>query len=259
MNQYKRQEVSDESIALTQFEIRKAGDRGLGDYGWLKSWHTFSFDQYHDPDQIGFSDLIVLNDDYLRAGAGFDTHRHENMEIFSYVLTGALEHKDSMGTGSVMRPGDVQLMSAGTGVLHSEFNPSTTEPVHFLQIWIAPNRTGLEPGYRKAYFNAAEKRGKLRLIISSDGKSGSLKLHQDAKVLVGLLDGDEQFLYEIDRGRYIYVHIVRGELTLNDEVLKEGDGVRVRGGTSLKFSRGKEAEVLIFDLVGKELPTSDVF
>src|SRR5580765_8069724 len=175
---------------MNPFEVRRAEERGLADHGWLKSRHTFSFGDYRDPKQVGFSDLLVINDDRVRPAAGFGTHPHRDMEIFSYVLSGALEHKDSMGTGSVIHPGDVQLMSAGNGVLHSEFNASKSEPVHFLQIWIVPNQTGIKPGYQQANFSNAEKRGRLRLVISSDGQAGSLTVHQDAKVFAGLLDGE---------------------------------------------------------------------
>jgi redox-sensitive bicupin YhaK (pirin superfamily) len=172
-------------------DIRSASDRGLADFGWLKSRHTFSFGHYHDPKQEGFSDLLVINDDRVTPGRGFGTHPHRDMEIFSYVLDGALEHKDSMGTGSVIRPGDVQMMSAGTGVRHSEFNSSATDALHFLQIWIVPGAKGVAPRYQQVHFAAEEKRGRLRLIISPEGTDGSLAVHQDARVYAGLFDGDE--------------------------------------------------------------------
>ncbi len=235
-------------------EIRRAEERGIADFGWLKSRHTFSFGHYHDERQIGFSDLLVINDDRVRASGGFGTHPHRDMEIFSYVLSGALEHKDSMGTGSVIRPGDVQLMSAGTGVMHSEFNHSKSDPTHFLQIWIVPEEGGVAPRYQQANFSDTEKRGKLRLVISRNGEAGSLKIHQDVKVFAGLLDGAEQFSHVVPPNRYAYVHVARGELTLNGELVKEGDGVRVRTATRLDFSQGKNAEILVFDLRDNELP-----
>jgi redox-sensitive bicupin YhaK (pirin superfamily) len=235
-------------------EIRSATDRGIADFGWLKSRHTFSFGHYHDPEQEGFSDLLVINDDRVTPGRGFGTHPHRDMEIFSYVLDGALEHKDSMGTGSVIRPGDVQMMSAGTGVRHSEFNSSATDALHFLQIWIVPGRKGVAPRYQQVHFAPEEKRGRLRLIISPEGTGGSLTVHQDARVYAGLFDGAEQASLSLDAGRYAYVHVARGSVELNGQRLAEGDGVRVRDVRQLELARGEGAEVLVFDLRPNELP-----
>jgi redox-sensitive bicupin YhaK (pirin superfamily) len=236
------------------FEIRKAEQRGVADFGWLRSCHTFSFGQYSDPHQMGFSDLLVINDDTVAPGGGFGAHPHADMEIFTYVLDGALEHKDSLGTGSVIHPGDVQAMSAGTGVRHSEFNHSKEEPVHFLQIWIVPDKNGIAPRYQQTHFSENEKRGKLRVILSSTGADGSLKVQQDVAVFAGLFDGKESFTKTIEPGRYAYIHIARGVLTVNGHSLKAGDGVRIRTDGELKFSNGTNAEVLVFDLRGQELP-----
>ncbi|WP_455231282.1 pirin family protein [Geopseudomonas aromaticivorans] len=235
-------------------EIRPAAARGLANFGWLYSQHSFSFGSYYDPQHMGFSDLLVINDDRVRQGRGFDTHPHRDMEIFSYVLEGALEHKDSMGTGSVIRPGDVQMMSAGTGIRHSEYNASREEPVHFLQIWIVPNRKGVTPRYQQQHFAAAEKRGKLRLIISPDGAEGSLSVHQDARVYAGLFDGAEQQRFELPADRFAYIQVVRGALTVNGQRLSAGDGARLRNVREIDFSAGEDAEVLLFDLRPNELP-----
>ena len=235
-------------------EIRPAAARGLANFGWLYSQHSFSFGSYYDPQQMGFSDLLVINDDRVRQGRGFDTHPHRDMEIFSYVLDGALEHKDSMGSGSVIRPGDVQMMSAGTGIRHSEYNASREEPVHFLQIWIVPNRKGVTPRYQQQHFAAAEKRGRLRLIISPDGAEGSLSVYQDARVYAGLFDGAEQQRLELPADRYAYLHVARGALTVNGQRLNAGDGARLRYVREIDFSAGDNAEVLLFDLRPVELP-----
>ena len=235
-------------------EIRPAAERGLANFGWLYSQHSFSFGSYCDPQHMGFSDLLVINDDRVRAGRGFDTHPHRDMEIFSYVLEGALEHKDSMGTGSVIRPGDVQMMSAGSGVRHSEYNASREEPVHFLQIWIVPDRKGVAPRYQQRHFSAAEKRGKLRLIISPDGADGSLSVYQDARVYAGLFDGAEQQRFELAENRFAYIQVARGALTVNGQRLSAGDGARLRNVREIDFSGGEDAEVLLFDLRPRELP-----
>ena len=236
-------------------EIRPAGDRGLAKLGWLHSRHSFSFGSYYDPEQVGFSDLLVINDDQVQPGRGFDTHGHRDMEIFSYVLEGALEHKDSMGTGSVIRPGDVQMMSAGTGIRHSEFNASRQEPVHFLQIWIIPNRQGVTPRYQQQRFADAEKRGRLRLIISPDGAEGSLSVYQDARIYAGLFDGAERQVLTLPENRHAYVHVVRGALEVNGQRLSAGDGARLRQVRELTFAQGENAEVLVFDLRPVELPS----
>ena len=235
-------------------EIRPAAARGLANFGWLYSQHSFSFGSYYDPQHMGFSDLLVINDDRVRQGRGFDTHPHRDMEIFSYVLEGALEHKDSMGTGSVIRPGDVQMMSAGSGIRHSEYNASREEPVHFLQIWIVPNRKGVTPRYQQQHFAAAEKRGRLRLIISPDGAEGSLSVYQDARVYAGLFDGAEQQRFELPANRFAYIQVVRGALTVNGQRLTAGDGARLRNVREIDFSAGEDAEVLLFDLRPNELP-----
>ena len=236
-------------------ELRPAGDRGLAKLGWLHSRHSFSFGSYYDPEQVGFSDLLVINDDQVQPGRGFDTHGHRDMEIFSYVLEGALEHKDSMGTGSVIRPGDVQMMSAGTGIRHSEFNASRQELVHFLQIWIIPNRQGVTPRYQQQRFADAEKRGRLRLIISPDGAEGSLSVYQDARIYAGLFDGAERQGLTLPENRHAHVHVGRGALEVNGQRLSAGDGARLRQVRELTFAQGENAEVLVFDLRPVELPS----
>jgi len=236
-------------------EIRRAADRGLANFGWLQSRHTFSFGGYFDPRQVGFSDLLVINDDRVSPGRGFDTHGHRDMEIFSYVLEGGLQHRDSMGTGSVIRPGDVQMMSAGSGMMHSEFNASREELVHFLQIWIVPDRKGVAPRYQQQHFTAGEKRGRLRLIISPDGDHGSLSVYQDVRVYAGLFDGDEQQALTLPAGRFAYVHVARGSIEVNGARLDEGDGARLRNPGQLQFARGDAAEMLFFDLRPNELPS----
>lgn len=235
-------------------DIRKAHQRGNANHGWLHSRHTFSFGHYRDLKQQGFSDLLVINDDRVSPAKGFGTHAHRDMEIFSYVLEGALEHKDSMGTGSVIRPGDVQMMSAGTGVEHSEFNHSGDESVHFLQIWLVPGVRGAAPRYQQVHFSEADKRGRLRQIISPEGTDGSLAVHQDARVYAGLFDGDEWATLDVGTDRHVYVHVARGSLTVNGERLSEGDGARVREPEALRFADGEQAEVLVFDLRPNELP-----
>ncbi len=235
-------------------ELRRAGERGHADFGWLDSRHTFSFGEYFDPAQVGFSDLLVINDDRVAPGMGFPTHPHRDMEIFSYVLEGALEHKDSMGTGSVIRRGDVQMMSAGSGIRHSEFNGSPHEPVHFLQIWIVPDRKGVTPRYQQTHFSDADKRGRLRLIIAPDGADSALDVYQDARVWAGLFDGAERAEFEIATNRHAYLHIARGSLTVNGTRMDEGDGARIRDSGRLAFDGGHDAEVLLFDLRPRELP-----
>jgi len=235
--------------------VRNADERGRANHGWLKSSHTFSFANYWNPDEQGFSDLLVINDDRVTAGKGFGQHPHRDMEIFSYVLEGALEHKDTLGTGSVIKPGDVQLMSAGSGVAHSEFNHSKSQPVHFLQIWIVPDVRGATPRYQQQHFSDDEKRGKLRLIISPEGKQGSLQVRQDARVYAGLFDGDEHATLTLADNRHAYVHVARGRIELNGQLLREGDGVRMRKEQVIELSNGRDAEVLVFDLRPNELPS----
>ena len=246
--------VNHMDMEIVMIEIRRADQRGRAEHGWLSSRHTFSFAQYFDPNQIGFSDLLVINDDRVAPGQGFGRHPHRDMEIFSYVLEGALEHKDSMGTGSVIVPGDIQLMSAGTGVAHSEYNHSHSEPVHFLQIWIVPSELGATPRYQQGHVAAPDKRGTLRLVLSPDGEDGSLVLRQDARVYAGLLDGDETARIALPPGRFAYVHVARGSIVLNGTPLAEGDGARVRHEDALAFTEGHDAEVLAFDLRARETP-----
>ncbi|MEA3152062.1 MAG: quercetin 2,3-dioxygenase [Gammaproteobacteria bacterium] len=229
-------------------DIRRSDERGFADHGWLKSFHTFSFADYFDPQHVEFGPLRVINEDRVQAGAGFGTHSHRDMEIISYVLEGELAHKDSMGNGSTLRPGDVQRMSAGSGVRHSEFNPSATAGAHFLQIWIQPSERNLEPSYEEKRFSAEEKRGRLRLIVSPDAAAGSLLIHQDARIYAGLFDGGESADLVVDGGRKIYVHVARGTLTANGSVLNAGDALKISDQTRLRLEQGRAAEVLVFDL-----------
>ena len=228
--------------------LRRSEDRGLADHGWLKSFHSFSFADYHDPAHMGFGALRVINEDRVQPGMGFGTHGHRDMEIVSYVLEGELEHKDSLGNGSVIRPGNVQRMSAGTGVRHSEYNPSAKEGVHFLQIWIEPAQRGIDPGYEEKHFGAEAKRGRLRLIASPDGRDGSVTLHQDALVFASLFDGAETAVHALATGRRAYVHVARGEITVNGQALRAGDALKATGEREIRLSEGRDAEVLLFDL-----------
>jgi redox-sensitive bicupin YhaK (pirin superfamily) len=231
-------------------EIRRSNERGHAHHGWLESYHTFSFADYFDPKHVEFGPLRVINEDRVVPGAGFGTHGHRDMEIISYVLDGELAHKDSTGTSSVIRPGDVQRMSAGRGVRHSEFNNSKSKPVHFLQIWIQPNVSGIEPEYEEKRFEPEDKRGRLRLIASPDGAEDSVRIHQDAHVYAGLFDGSEQGLLAARAGRRVYVHVARGAITVNGEVLAAGDALKLTDATELSLSGGSDAEVLVFDLPG---------
>jgi len=228
--------------------LRKSEDRGRADFGWLDSRHSFSFGEYHDLAHMGFGPLRVINDDRVAPGGGFPTHGHRDMEIISYVLEGALEHKDSIGTGSVIRPGDVQRMSAGTGIRHSEYNASQTEPVHFLQIWIMPDKQGLKPGYEQKTFADADKRGKLRLVASRDGREGSVTIHRDVDLYASLLASGERVSHEVRAGRAAWVQVARGAITVNGVELKAGDGVSVDASGTLTLAGTLEAEVLLFDL-----------
>jgi redox-sensitive bicupin YhaK (pirin superfamily) len=233
-------------------EIRRSQERGFADHGWLKSFHTFSFADYFDPEHVEFGPLRVINEDRVQAGAGFGTHAHRDMEIISYVLSGELAHKDSMGNGSTIRPGDVQRMSAGSGVRHSEFNPSQTEGTHFLQIWIQPSKAGIQPSYEEKRFGNEEKRGRLRLIVSPDSAQGSLLIHQDARIYAGLFDGPETAKLKAGNGRRLYVHLARGKLSANGVDLSAGDALKITGDAQLLLERGDHAEVLVFDLPGEE-------
>jgi hypothetical protein len=228
--------------------LRAASERGRSNHGWLDSAHTFSFSSYYDPRHMGFGPLRVINDDRVAPGAGFGMHGHRDMEIISYVLEGALAHRDSLGNGSVIRPGDVQRMSAGTGIQHSEFNHSRTEPVHFLQIWIVPDRSSYPPGYEQTYFDTAEKRGRLRLIASRDGREGSVSLHQDVDLYATLLDGEDAVEFEPGAGRLVWVQVARGELRINGRPLREGDGLAIDEPGRLRLDGADVAEVLLFDM-----------
>ena len=229
-------------------QIRRSQERGYADHGWLRSYHSFSFAGYFDPAHMGFGNLRVINEDRVAAGAGFGTHGHRDMEIISYVLSGELAHKDSMGNVESIPPGDVQRMSAGRGVMHSEFNHKTDQTTHFLQIWIEPNVKGIEPGYEQKSFGADEKRGKLRLVASPDGADGSVLIHADARLYAGLFDGAEEAVLALDKERKTYVHLVRGELEVNGQKLSGGDAAKIEGESQLRLAAGKEAEVLVFDL-----------
>jgi redox-sensitive bicupin YhaK (pirin superfamily) len=227
-------------------ELRPAAERGYADHGWLRSFHSFSFADYHDPRHMGFGPLRVINEDRVQAGAGFGTHGHRDMEIISYVLEGALAHKDSIGNGSTIVPGDVQRMSAGRGVLHSEFNEDKSGVTHFLQIWIEPAERGIVPSYEQKNFDENDKRGRLRLIASPDSAEGSVKLHQDARVYAGLFDGAERAEHRLQSGRKAYVHVARGTIDVNGQRLEAGDALKT--DESLVISKGQRAEVLVFDL-----------
>ncbi|MGO9039856.1 MAG: pirin family protein [Steroidobacteraceae bacterium] len=236
------------------WEIRKSVDRGYADHGWLQSRHSFSFADYFDPAHVNFGALRVINEDRVAPGKGFGTHSHRDMEIVSYVLAGRLAHRDSMGNGSVIVPGDVQRMSAGTGVQHSELNPSDREPVHFLQVWIQPRVLGIAPSYEQKHFSADEKRGRLRLVASPDGADGSVMLHQDARLYAGLFDAGERTACRLDRRRLSYVHAARGTISVNGTVLDAGDALRISDVGSLDLHDGLGAEVLVFDLPPKDAP-----
>ena len=228
--------------------LRKAKDRGHADHGWLDTWHTFSFADYYDPEQMGFRALRVINDDVVAPGRGFGTHPHRDMEIVTYVLEGALAHKDSMGNASTIVPGEVQRMSAGTGVLHSEFNHSRTDPVHLLQIWLLPARNGLAPSYEQTFFPDEEKRGRLRLVASPDAADGSVRIHQDARLYATLLAPGEEVTHALAPGRHAWVHVARGKASLNGQPLEAGDGAAVSAEERLALRGDGHAEVLLFDL-----------
>lgn len=228
--------------------IRRSHERGQADHGWLQSAHTFSFADYYDPAHMGFGPLRVINDDHIAPGRGFGTHGHRDMEIITYVLEGAVAHKDSMGNGSVIRPGNVQRMSAGTGVMHSEFNPDPARMTHLLQIWIQPDRKGVPPSYEERDFAEAEKRGRLRLVASPNGAEGSVTIHQDARLYAGLFDGAERAEYALEPGRRAWLHVARGSVRVNGASLSGGDAVAVEDETRIVIEGGEAAEVLLFDL-----------
>lgn len=229
-------------------EIRPSQDRGYADHGWLKSYHSFSFADYMDPEHIQFGPLRVINEDRVAPGMGFGTHAHRDMEIISYVLDGELAHKDSMGNGSVLRPGDVQRMTAGTGVRHSEFNHAQDQTTHFLQIWVLPAQLNLAPGYEERHFDPQAKRGKLALIASADGRNDSVKVHQDMALYAGRFDGTETAMLPIADGRRAYVHVVRGKVDVNGKTLSGGDAAKLTQEHAVTLSRGEDSEVLVFDL-----------
>ncbi len=228
--------------------LRRSQERGYADHGWLKSFHSFSFAGYYDPAHMGWGNLRVINEDRIAPGTGFGTHGHRDMEIISYVLSGELAHKDSMGNVKGIPPGEVQRMSAGTGVMHSEFNHAPNQQTHFLQIWIEPKFTGIKPGYEQKAFPEAEKRGRLRLVASRTGAEGSVSMNADASLYAGLFDGAEQAELTLDPARKAYVHLVRGSLSVNGETLQGGDAALIEGETRLTLTQGQDAEVLVFDL-----------
>ncbi|WP_250501836.1 pirin family protein [Caballeronia sp. AZ7_KS35] len=229
-------------------EIRRSNERGHANHGWLDSYHSFSFADYYDPEHMHFGALRVINEDRVAGGQGFGAHGHRDMEIVSYVLEGALAHRDSIGNGSTIRPGDVQRMSAGTGVRHSEFNGSPTDTAHFLQIWIIPDAPGGAPGYEEKRFADDEKRGRLRVIASPEGTDGSVKIGANARIFAGLFDGDERADFDVPAGRRVYVHVARGAVTVNGEALGAGDAVKLEDVSKVTIEKGDNAEVLLFDL-----------
>jgi len=228
--------------------VRKAEERAHFDFGWLNTYHSFSFGEYYDPKHTRFRTLRVINEDFVQAGHGFPTHGHRDMEIVTYILQGALEHRDSMGTGSIIRRGDAQRMSAGTGVTHSEANPSRDEPVHLLQIWIFPREQNLKPEYEEKKFSDDEKRNRLRLIVSPDGSDGSVKIHQDAKIFASLLDERQEVVHSLENGRSAWLQVAAGSVRLNDVALKRGDGAAVTQESNLRITAQEPVEILLFDL-----------
>jgi redox-sensitive bicupin YhaK (pirin superfamily) len=236
------------SRGIAMMQLRKATERGHANHGWLDSHHTFSFADYHDPAHMGFRALRVINEDRVTGGQGFGKHSHRDMEIISYVLEGGLEHKDSMGTGAVIRPGDVQRMSAGTGVTHSEYNASKRDPVHFLQIWLMPDQRGIQPSYEQKTFSAEDKAGRLRLVASPDGREGSVTIHTDAALYAGIFDAGQRAEHALAPGRHAWVHVVRGSAKINDTVVSAGDAVGLSGERTVRIEGIDAAELLVFDL-----------
>ncbi len=228
--------------------LRQSSDRGHANHGWLDSYHTFSFANYYDPNHMGFRALRVINEDWVQSGKGFGTHGHRDMEIITYVLDGVLEHKDSLGNGAVITPGEVQRMSAGTGIMHSEFNPSQTEPVHLLQIWILPDRQGLQPSYEQRAFGLEDRQGKLRLIAARDGREGAVTIHQDVDLYSAVLQKGDRVSYQLQPNRYGWLQVAKGEVSLNGNALKAGDAVALSEAESLKIGTDTNAEILLFDL-----------
>jgi redox-sensitive bicupin YhaK (pirin superfamily) len=241
--------ISELNVRPETIRVRRASERGHAQYDWLDTWHTFSFDTYYDPAQMGFRALWVINEDRVQPGQGFGMHGHRDMEIITYVLEGALEHRDSLGTGSVLRPGEFQHMSAGTGIRHSEFNPSSTEPVHLYQIWLLPNQKGLPPSYEQKVFPEDEMRGRLRLVASPDAQDGSLLIHQDARVFLSTLEMGQQARHELYPNRHAWLQVLRGAVELNGQLLHASDGAAVSGETKLSILAKEHSEVMLFDLV----------
>jgi redox-sensitive bicupin YhaK (pirin superfamily) len=228
--------------------VRRANERGHADHGWLNTYHTFSFSSYRDPKHVHFRALRVMNEDFVQPGQGFGTHPHDNMEIVTYVLEGALEHRDSMGNGEVLRPGEFQRMSAGTGITHSEFNPSADEPVHLYQIWLFPEEKGIEPSYEQKRFDETERHNQLRLVASRDAAEGSLRIHQDARIYLSSLDRGQSVSHTINAGRHAWLQVLRGAVSLNGQELQTGDGAAVSEESSLTIAADGDAEVMLFDL-----------
>jgi redox-sensitive bicupin YhaK (pirin superfamily) len=240
--------ISEPKVQSETIRVRRASERGHAQYDWLDTWHTFSFDTYYDPAHMGFRSLRVINEDRVQPGKGFGMHDHRDMEIITYVLEGALEHRDSLGTGSVLRPGEFQRMSAGTGIRHSEFNPSTTEPVHLYQIWLLPNEKGLAPSYEQKAFCEDERRGRLRLVASPDAEDSSLLIHQDARVYLSTLDADQEIEHELKFGRHAWLQILRGSVTVNGQLLGTSDGAAVTGERAITVRATAISEIMLFDL-----------
>jgi len=229
-------------------KVRKAADRGHFDFGWLNTYHTFSFGDYYDPSHMSFRSLRVINEDVVAPGRGFPRHGHRDMEIFTYILRGALQHRDSMGNGSIIRPGDVQRMSAGTGVTHSEANASSDEPVHLLQIWILPAKEGIEPDYEEKKFPTDEKLNRLRLIISPDGAEGAVRINQDARVYASVIDTGQEVAHQLGPGRHAWIQVAAGSITVNDVELKQGDGAAISEESTISITAQDQSEILLFDL-----------
>lgn len=240
--------IHEPQVQAETFRVRRATERGHATYDWLDTWHTFSFNTYYDPAQMGFRSLRVMNEDWIAPGKGFGMHGHRDMEIITYVLEGALEHRDSLGTGSVLRPGEFQRMSAGTGIRHSEFNPSATEPVHLYQIWLLPNEKGLAPSYEQKAFAEDERRGRLRLVASPDAENGSLLIHQDARVYLSSVDADQEVWHELQRGRSAWLQVLRGAVVLGGYSLGTSDGVAITGERLLTVQATALSEIMLFDL-----------
>lgn len=230
------------------YQIRRADDRGHADHGWLDTYHTFSFSSYRDPKHMGFRSLRVMNEDWVQPGQGFGSHPHRDMEIVTYILEGALEHKDSMGNGEVLKAGEFQRISAGTGITHSEFNPSDNAPVHLYQIWLLPERKGIDPSYEQKRFDDSERHNRLRLVASRDGEDGSLRIHQDARIFLSQIDTQKQVVHRLTVGRHAWLQVLSGSVSLNGDGLNTSDGVAVSNATTLAVEATRDAEIMLFDL-----------